>query len=142
MIGRMIRDGRAASCRTVWLAGTHSKAFSMPSGPPVLGLRSIPEFTTETNADHRLLVGPWYHIPWTQQVGAVDFGDDARNFVDEYQLAWLDFWTKGRHGAFDALPPVRVFVTGSKSGMTRNAGRCPPQKIRPGICEAKGAPIR
>ena len=53
-------------------------------------------FTTETNADHRLLVGPWYHIPWTQQVGAVDFGDDARNFVDEYQLAWLDFWTKGQ----------------------------------------------
>ena len=76
-------------------------------------LNAYERFTTETNADHRLLVGPWYHIPWTQQVGAVDFGDDARNFVDEYQLAWLDFWTKGRHGALDALPRVRVFVTGS-----------------------------
>jgi len=76
-------------------------------------LDAYERFTTGTNADHRLLVGPWYHIPWTQQVGAVDFGGDARNFVDEYQLAWLDFWTKGQRGALDALPRVRVFVTGS-----------------------------
>jgi uncharacterized protein len=47
--------------------------------------------------------------------GAVDFGDAARNFVDEYQLAWLAAWTKGRREALDALPRVRVFVTGSNS---------------------------
>jgi hypothetical protein len=78
-------------------------------------MQAYERFSSETRFEHRLLVGPWYHIPWTQQVGAVDFGDAARNFVDEYQLAWLDAWTKGRREALDALPRVRVFVTGSNS---------------------------
>ena len=78
-------------------------------------MQAYERFSSETRSEHRLLVGPWYHIPWTQQVGAVDFGDAARNFVDEYQLAWLDAWTKGRREALDALPRVRVFVTGSNS---------------------------
>ena len=67
-------------------------------------LDAYERFTSETAAEHRLLVGPWYHIPWTQQVGAVDFGDAARNFVDEYQLAWFDAWTKGRREALEAIP--------------------------------------
>jgi uncharacterized protein len=78
-------------------------------------LNAYERFTSETSSEHRLLVGPWYHIPWSQQVGAVDFGDAARNLVDEYQLAWLDAWTKGRREALDALPRVRLFVTGSNS---------------------------
>jgi uncharacterized protein len=78
-------------------------------------LNAYARFTSETSSEHRLLVGPWYHIPWSQQVGAVDFGDAARNMVDEYQLAWLDAWTKGRREALDALPRVRLFVTGSNS---------------------------
>ena len=78
-------------------------------------IEAYERFTAETSAEHRLLVGPWYHIPWTQQVGAIDFGDAARNFVDEYQLAWLEAWTKGRRKALEALPRVRVFVTGSNS---------------------------
>ncbi len=64
------------------------------------------------DAEHRLLVGPWYHIPWTQQVGAIDFGDDARNVVGTWQRAWFDAHLKGERQALDALPPVRVFVTG------------------------------
>ena len=78
-------------------------------------IEAYERFTAETSGEHRLLVGPWYHIPWTQQVGAIDFGDAARNFVDEYQLAWLEAWTKGRRKALEALPRVRVFVTGSNS---------------------------
>ena len=63
-------------------------------------------------AEHRLLVGPWYHIPWTQQVGAIDFGDEAKNTVSVYERAWFDAWLKDDRAALDALPPVRVFVTG------------------------------
>ena len=63
-------------------------------------------------AEHRLLVGPWYHIPWTQQVGAIDFGDEAKNAVSVYERAWFDAWLKDDREALDALPPVRVFVTG------------------------------
>jgi uncharacterized protein len=78
-------------------------------------LDAYQRFKSETRAEHRLLVGPWYHIPWSQQVGPVDFGDAARNFVDEYQLAWFDAWAKGRRSAIETMSPVRVFVTGSNS---------------------------
>ena len=68
--------------------------------------------STAGRAEHRLLVGPWYHIPWTQQVGAIDFGDEAKNAVSVYERAWFDAWLKDDRSALDALPPVRVFVTG------------------------------
>ena len=63
-------------------------------------------------AEHRLIVGPWYHIPWTQQVGAIDFGDEAKNAVSVYERAWFDAWLKDDRSALEALPPVRLFVTG------------------------------
>ena len=63
-------------------------------------------------AEHRLIVGPWYHIPWTQQVGAIDFGDDAKNMVSVYERAWFNAWLKDDRRALEALPLVRVFVTG------------------------------
>lgn len=75
-------------------------------------MESYERFAEIGAAEHRLLVGPWYHIPWTQQVGAIDFGDDAKNFVDGYQIAWADAWLKGDRSKLDALPPVRLFVTG------------------------------
>jgi hypothetical protein len=75
-------------------------------------ITSYESFAKLKRAEHRLVVGPWYHIPWTQQVGAIDFGDDARNMVDELQLAWFDAHLKGKRAALDALPPVRLFVTG------------------------------
>jgi uncharacterized protein len=78
-------------------------------------LDAYKRFKSETKAEHRLLIGPWYHIPWSQQVGAIDFGDAAGNLVDEYQLAWFDAWTKGQREALEAIPPVRVFVTGSNN---------------------------
>ena len=70
-------------------------------------------FSAAAQAEHRLLVGPWYHIPWTQQVGAIDYGWEARNFVDDYQIAWFDAQLKGDRSKLDALPMVRIFVTGA-----------------------------
>ncbi len=76
-------------------------------------LESYETLSRAARAEHRLLVGPWYHIPWTQQVGCIDFGDEARNFVDDYQIAWLDAQLKGERSKLDALPIVRIFVTGA-----------------------------
>ena len=70
-------------------------------------------FSAADRAEHRLLIGPWYHIPWTQQVGAIDYGWEARNFVDDYQIAWFDAQLKGDRSKLDALPAVRLFVTGA-----------------------------
>ena len=69
-------------------------------------------FSAAGQAEHRLIVGPWYHIPWTQQVGAIDFGDEAKNTVSVYERAWFDAWLKDDRSALGALPPVRVFITG------------------------------
>jgi putative CocE/NonD family hydrolase len=59
----------------------------------------------------RLVVGPWLHIPWAQYAGVRNFGDDARNRIDELQLEWFDYWLKGR-GDVTAWPPVRLFTMG------------------------------
>ena len=76
-------------------------------------IRACEALRVAGRAEHRLLVGPWYHIPWTRQVGAVDFGEEAGNVVGAWQRAWFDAQLKGERATLDALPPVRVFVTGA-----------------------------
>jgi len=59
----------------------------------------------------KLVVGPWYHIPWGQVTGCVDFGPGARNIVDLWQVRWLkQFLMDEATGVLDA--PVTVFVMG------------------------------
>ena len=59
----------------------------------------------------RLLIGPWLHIPWAPINGVRNFGDEARNALDEIQLEWFDYWLKGTGDVLDR-PPVRLFVMG------------------------------
>lgn len=68
--------------------------------------------STSSQEEQRLLIGPWYHIPWTQLVGRIDYGWEARNIVDDYQIAWLNAQLKGDRRELDNLPIVRLFVTG------------------------------
>ena len=89
-------------------------------------------------ADHRLFVGPWYHIPWTQQVGCIDFGDDAKNVVDELQLAWFDAHLKGKREALDGLPKVRVFVTGENRWRNSTAWPLPGTQTQSLYLRSKG----
>jgi uncharacterized protein len=60
----------------------------------------------------KLVVGPWIHIPWAPINGVRNFGDDARNVVDELQAQWFDHWLKDE-GSIDDWPPVRLFVMGA-----------------------------
>ncbi|HKV43967.1 MAG TPA: CocE/NonD family hydrolase [bacterium] len=63
-------------------------------------------------AGQRLLVGPWYHVPWAPIVSGWDFGDDAQSHINDWQLRWFDYWLRGvDNGVPDDLP-VRVFVMG------------------------------
>lgn len=68
--------------------------------------------SASSTAEQRLLVGPWLHIPWSQRVGEIDFGDDAANVVDAHQLAFFDAHLKGNRQRIEALAPVSVFVMG------------------------------
>ena len=56
-----------------------------------------------------LLIGPWGHLPWTQQVGQLDFGADAASPVDALQLQHFGATLRGEE------PPaigVVAFITG------------------------------
>jgi len=60
----------------------------------------------------KLLVGPWYHIPWTPMPGAVYLGPQAANqAVNAWQIRWLDQFLKDEEtGVLDA--PVTLFLMG------------------------------
>ncbi len=64
-----------------------------------------------SSGDTSLVIGPWYHMPWMPAFGDVDFGPEAKNQVDLFQLAFFDQWLR------DADPVqgdrVRVFVSGA-----------------------------
>jgi putative CocE/NonD family hydrolase len=67
--------------------------------------------TESARVQQKLLVGPWYHLPWGQVTGCVDFGPEARNIVDLWQLRWLrQFLFDEDTGVLEK--PVTVFVMG------------------------------
>ena len=61
--------------------------------------------------DARLIIGPWYHMPWIRSFGQKDFGPEADNTVSELQLKFFDQWLR------DADPSegsrVRAFISGA-----------------------------
>jgi putative CocE/NonD family hydrolase len=62
--------------------------------------------------NQKLVVGPWYHMPWNQNVGGFDFGHDGRSCVDALQILWLDKYLRGESNQLDEEPPVALFVMG------------------------------
>lgn len=59
----------------------------------------------------RLLIGPWQHMPWGRNVGALDLGPKAASCIDTEQLAFFDAHLRGI-----GEPPagVRLFDIGRK----------------------------
>jgi putative CocE/NonD family hydrolase len=82
----------------------------------------------EARAKQRLVIGPWYHIPWKPLV-SVHSEDASPNLVDDWQLAWFDHHLKGvaerareplvtlfimreeRWRHFDSWPPANSTLT-------------------------------
>jgi len=77
-------------------------------------------------SNHYLRIAPWYHMPWSQYVGELDFGREARNHIDEMQIKWFDFWLKDDKSAWAEEPPVQYFLTGANHW--QNGDRWPPEK--------------
>lgn len=89
-------------------------------------------------AEQRLLVGPWYHLPWGQVTGALNFGDEARNVVDEYQLAWFDAHLKGDRVELERLPKVRLFMLGENRWRAFDAWPPPGVRYKPFYLHSRG----
>nr|WP_275983827.1 CocE/NonD family hydrolase [Paenibacillus hamazuiensis] len=45
---------------------------------------------------HRLLIGPWDHIPWGCRVGSIDHGRGADGNIHLKQVHWFDYWLKDK----------------------------------------------
>lgn len=66
--------------------------------------------SNEARANQRLVIGPWFHIPWKPLVGEAS-KSASPNVVDDVQLAWFDRQLRGlRPGANES--PVSLFVMG------------------------------
>lgn len=59
---------------------------------------------------HRLVIGPWTHIPWGRKAGGIDHGPEADGGMHLIQARWFDYWLKGEadNGAYEEAP-VRYF---------------------------------
>jgi uncharacterized protein len=75
------------------------------------GLRTGARSET-SRSRQKLLVGPWYHIPWTPMPGSVYLGPLASNqTVNDWQMRWFHQFLKEEDtGVLDA--PVTIFVMG------------------------------
>jgi putative CocE/NonD family hydrolase len=60
-----------------------------------------------------LIVGPWGHLPWGRKTGEINYGQSASSFIDEYQIAWFDYFLKGKQSQLLEKLPIQLFEMGS-----------------------------
>jgi putative CocE/NonD family hydrolase len=60
-----------------------------------------------------LWVGPWGHLPWGRQVGAVDYGPAAASPIDRVQIRWFKQFLGGETTGLLEEPPVQWFEMGT-----------------------------
>jgi uncharacterized protein len=75
----------------------------------------------------KLVIGPWFHIPWARLNGVRDFSAEADNVVDQLQVRWFDHWLKGKGDVLDE-PRVRLFTMGENRW--HDADAWPPAQAR------------
>jgi len=85
-----------------------------------LGLREQAG-SEEARQGQKLIIGPWYHIPW-RSLAASTTGDNASpSLIDDWQLRWFDQFLKGSWtGVLES--PVTVFVMGDGRGSLARPG--------------------
>jgi putative CocE/NonD family hydrolase len=96
-----------------------------------LGLRS----RRPNPSPQKLVVGPWYHVPWSSAFGDVDFGPSARKTIDDWQLRWFDQFLRGNDtGVLDT--PATIFVMGEHAW--RDLDDWPPPDVTPTAVYLRG----
>ncbi|MEM9807818.1 MAG: CocE/NonD family hydrolase [Cyanobacteria bacterium P01_D01_bin.56] len=59
-------------------------------------IRLFKEMMGRSQYPQHFWVGPWTHLPWSRNVGHVDFGSEAMNPIDQLQVRWFDYFLKGQ----------------------------------------------
>jgi putative CocE/NonD family hydrolase len=91
-------------------------------------LRNFSELAARAKAagspeTHRLVMGPWIHMPWGPVVGSCSFGPEAKNRLNEEQLRWFDKWLKDKPSDVERSP-AQLFVM--RANRWRTAEAWPP----------------
>lgn len=76
-------------------------------------LRLYQERVSCSNSLQYLIIGPWAHLPWGRKVGAIDYGLEASNFIDQLQIRWFDYFLKGIDTGLLEEPSISLFEMGS-----------------------------
>jgi len=75
----------------------------------------------------RLVVGPWWHMPWSPNLGIRDFGENAKSQASEWVLQWADIWCRDEPPK--ATTSIDYFVLGDDTW--RTSITWPPSEARP-----------
>lgn len=75
----------------------------------------------------RLIIGPWWHMPWSPNLGVRDFGENARSQVNEWVLSWADMWCRESETR-PTMSTIDYFVLGSD--VWRSTHTWPPEGSR------------
>src|SRR5579883_973517 len=66
----------------------------------------------------QLIIGPWAHLPWGRNVGAIDFGPNAASPCDRLQIRWFDQYLKGLDTGLLSEPAIALFEMGRNQWRT------------------------
>jgi uncharacterized protein len=75
-------------------------------------LRLYQEMKARGTTPQHLWIGPWGHLPWSRQVGAVDFGPRAASPIDRLQIRWFDQFLKRKNTGLLQEDPISLFEMG------------------------------
>jgi len=67
-----------------------------------------------------VIMGPWGHGVGGRKVGELDFGEEARLNVGEWQFKWFEYWLQGRETGVQDWPAYRLFVMGENRWRAEN----------------------
>jgi uncharacterized protein len=93
---------------------------------------------SKLNKNQKLVIGPWYHMPWTNFVGDIYFGEEANNVVDDIQVRWYDYWLKGNENGIMDEPPVSIFVMGENKWRQEHEWPLARTQYKPYYIHSKG----
>lgn len=74
----------------------------------------------EVRRNQFVVMGPWAHGVGGRKTGELDFGDNAKFSVAEWQFKWFEYWLKGRETGVQDWPACYLFVMGENRWRAEN----------------------
>ncbi|MEA5508462.1 CocE/NonD family hydrolase [Crocosphaera sp. UHCC 0190] len=73
---------------------------------------------TRSKLLQHLIIGPWGHLPWSPQVGSINYTKSAISFIDQYQINWFNYFLKYQDNSPLNFDSVLLFEMGSDKWRT------------------------